>query len=389
MSIQPSPPPSTNGQIDRLRYFRVTTFFARIILSIIFWDLLIGRIWLIGPSVKARRPQRSQRMARRFRFLAINMGGVLIKLGQFLSARIDVLPVEITKELAGLQDAVPPIPNAEIQQVIRMELGDPDRIFTRVESEPMAAASLGQTHRAWLPVAGQPEQNEAVVIKVQRPHIERTVRTDLAALRVIARWVMKYRPIRTRANVPALMEEFGRTLWEELDYRLEVNNAAQFATLFDQYDGLYVPRFYNDYCTERVLVIENVEGLKLTDLDEITAAGIDPKQVADRLLDVYYIQVFEKAFFHADPHPGNIFLRARPDRPHAEDEPQPFDLIFIDFGMMGRIPDEVNKLFKQVMVSVTTRDATGLTEAYDQLGFFLPGADLDRISEAQSVILDQ
>lgn len=388
MSIQRAPSTDTN-EIDRMRYLRITTFFARIILSIVFWDLLVGRVWLIGPGVKARRPERYRRMSRRFRFLAVDMGGVLIKLGQFLSARIDILPPEIILELVGLQDEVPPIPGEEIQAVIYAELGDPLRIFTRVEQEPLAAASLGQTHRAWLPVEGQPEQLEAVVIKVQRPNIERTVRTDIAALRVVARWVMKYRPIRSRANVPALMEEFGDVLWEELDYQLELNNAGQFATMFQNYEGLYIPRFYDDYCTNRVLVIENVEGLKITEVDKLTELGIDSKQVADRLLDVFYVQVFDNAFFHADPHPGNLFLRARPDRPHADDEPTPFDLIFIDFGMMGRIPDETNELLRTMLVSMTTRNATKLTETYAKLGFFLPGADLDRITEAQERVLDQ
>ena len=388
MTTQQIPLPKTDEAIDRLRYFRITSFFARIILSVVFWDLFVARAWLIGPSVKASRPERFRKMSRRFRYLAVDMGGVLIKLGQFLSARVDILPPEIILELVGLQDEVPPIPHNEIDAVIRSELGNPDQIFTRVEKEPLAAASLGQTHRAWLRLPDR-DVEDAVVIKVQRPRIERLVRTDIAALRIVARWVMRYRPIRSRANVPALMEEFGEVLWEELDYKLELTNAGQFASMFESYDGLHIPRFYDQYCTGRVLVIENVEGLKITDVEQINALGIDSKQVADRLLDVYYIQVFDNAFFHADPHPGNLFLRARPDKPHAEDESTPFDLIFIDFGMMGRIPEETNQLLRTMLVSMTTRNARKLTETYQKLGFFLPGADLERITEAQERILDQ
>ena len=376
--------------IDRKRYGRITRFFARMILHFIMWDLIGGRVFLLRSRVRSNRTERYRQLARQFRDLAIDMGGVMIKLGQFLSARIDVLPIEIIEELRGLQDAVPPVDQAAIRTVIERELGNPTTTFAQLESQPLAAASLGQTHRAWLKAEdGSGERGDSVVVKVQRPDIEMVVRTDLAALRVVARWLMHYRPIRARANVPALMEEFAITLWEELDYRSEVENAERFAKIFDEYTGLYVPRFYRDYCTDHILVIENVESLKVTDLGALRDAGIDTHQVADRLLDVYFQQVFEESYFHADPHPGNIFIRPRADIEHAEEEPTPFDLIFIDFGMMGRIPEEVNDLLQTMLVSITTRNARGLTDAFTKLGFFLPSADLDRITEAQEQILDQ
>jgi predicted unusual protein kinase regulating ubiquinone biosynthesis (AarF/ABC1/UbiB family) len=396
MSLQPTPAPTTTttvsskqDSIDRLRYFRLTSFFAGVIAQFIFWDLLIGRIWIIGGVVKSRRPMRFRRIARRFRFLSVRMGGVMIKLGQFLSARVDILPSEIIEELVGLQDEVPPVPLSEIERVLNNELGDPLRVFVSWEQEPLAAASLGQTHRAWLRSMEQPIEGLPVVVKIQRPNIERLVRTDLSALERVSGWVMKYRPIRRRANVPALLEEFGETLWEELDYRLEVQNAERFAKIFDDGDGVYVPEFFTRYCTNRVLTMENVEGLKLTELDGIAAAGIDPKQIADRLLDIYYKQVFEASFFHADPHPGNLFLRTRPDRPHSASDPMPFDIVFIDFGMMGQIPERTTELLRKTLISVTTRNVQALTDAYADLGFFLPEADLDRIVEAQEKILNQ
>ena len=384
----PVPDEQLEQPIDKQRYTRITRFFARMILHIIMWDLVGGRLFLIKGKVKSNRPERYRKLARQFRELAVEMGGVMIKLGQFLSSRVDVLPMEIIQELAGLQDEVPPVPNDEIAAAIRTELGDPLLRFAEIETEPLAAASFGQTHRAWLKTDTD-ERGAAVVVKVQRPNIELTVRTDLAALRVVAKWMMNYRPIRTRADAPALMEEFAVILWEELDYVSEAENASRFADIFDSYAGMYVPKFYREHCTERVLVIENVESLKVTDVAAMTAAGIDSTQVADRLLDVYFQQVFEEAYFHADPHPGNIFIRPRPDKPHAEDAPTPFDIIFIDFGMMGKIPDEMHSLLGKMLVSITTRDSTGLTDAYAKMGFFLPGADLERISEAQSHILDQ
>lgn len=385
----PSQAPVQRERIDRLRYLRLTSFFARVILQIIFWDLLIGRIWVIGPIVKGRRDRRLRRVARRFRLLAIDMGGVMIKLGQFLSVRVDVLPPEIIEELLGLQDAVPPVPLSQIQSTLHDELGDPLRYFVRFEEEPLAAASLGQTHRAWLRSMQNPQEGEPVVVKVQRPNIETLVRTDLSALERVSGWVMKYRPIRRRANVPALLDEFGLTLWEELDYRLELENARHFAEIFAETDEVYVPQFFDRYCTTRILTIENVESMKISEVEAIAAAGVDPKQVADRLLDSYFKQVFDASFFHADPHPGNVFLRARPDRPHAPNEPTPFEIIFIDFGMMGRIPSETRSELQKLLIGVTTRDGRAVTQAYDRLGFFLPDADLDRIAEAQERVLDQ
>lgn len=380
-----SEPPQEEG-IDRRRYLRITTFFASVILSVIGNDLILGRVPLLKARVKNGRSERFRMFARRFRDLAAEMGGVMIKLGQFLSARVDVLPPEIILELIGLQDEVPPVDLAEIEGVLTAEFGDIDQRFQTFDKEPLAAASLGQTHRATMVTA---EGVRDVVVKVQRPDIESIVRTDLSALRTVAKWVMAYEPIRRRADVPALMEEFAVTLWEELDYRLEVENAERFRGMFAEYDGLVVPEFYEEACTGRVLVIENVSNLKITDTQELSEAGVDLGALADRLLDVYYRQVFDEAFFHADPHPGNLFVRPRPDLVTETTASTPFDLIFIDFGMMGRIPEGTLEILSRVLISMVTQNAAGLTQAFDELGFFLPGADLERISEAQSKVLEQ
>jgi len=289
--------------VDQRRYRRILWFFGGVIGHFIVLDLLIGRLLFIGGRVRASRPVRLQQMARRFRALAIDMGGVMIKLGQFLSARVDVLPAEITAELAGLQDEVPPVPFPAIMAALQTELGDVTSRFAEIEERPLAAASLGQAHRATLrgDVQGGAQK---VVVKVQRPGIEAVVRTDLAALRVVARWVMRYKPIRRRANVPALMEEFARTLWEELDYRAEAANAERFARIFAGEADVAVPKIYHEHSTGRVLTLENVEGIRINDVAAMPAVGIQPTIVAERLLDVYFKQVFQEGFFHADPHPG-------------------------------------------------------------------------------------
>ncbi len=378
------------------RFRRILFFFARIILHLVVWDILGGRIPLLKLAVRQSRPRRFRRWSHRFRELALDMGGVMIKLGQFLSARVDVLPPEVTEELQGLQDEVTPEVTERIMAVIEAELGDRRARFAAIEAQPLAAASLGQTHRAWLlPPDGQNERGAAVVIKVQRPNIAAIVETDLAALRIVARWTMRYRPIARRANVPALMEEFAKTLWEELDYRAEADNIERFAQMYANDPRVYIPAVYRQHCADRVIVMENVEAPKITDTAAMEAAGIDPGEVAETLLDVYFDQVFREGFFHADPHPGNLFIKPRPDIPWPPDEGElaeqgrPFWIIFVDFGMVGRVPSLMGENLRQVLISVTQRDGRKLTEAYQNLGFFLPGADLVRIAEAQNAVLDR
>ncbi len=395
MSEPTSTPLQTPDRIDRRRYRRILTFFAGIILHIILLDLIASRLPLLQKSIRASRPQRHRRASRRFRNLAVDMGGVMIKLGQFLSARVDVLPPEVTEELAGLQDEVAPVPNAAIQEVLQTELGDLSCRFAQIDLDPLAAASLGQAHAAWLLPAGSdphhnghlPQRGAPVVIKVQRPGIEDLVRTDLSALRVVARWAMRYRPIRRRANVPALLEEFARTLWEELDYRAEAGNAERFALLFADQPDVRMPGVYWQHCTNRVLTLERMEGIKITDTEAIRAASIDTTRVADRLLEVYFRQFFLEGFFHADPHPGNLFVN--PITSLEPDAPRPFELVFVDFGMMGHIKEPLSQNLQKVLVSVARQDAHTLTQACADMGFFLPGTDLERIEEALTVLLER
>ena len=375
--------------LERRRYRRILRFFGGAIGQFILLDLLLGRLPIVGDRIRQSRNGRLRHMARRFRVLAVDMGGVLIKLGQFLSARVDVLPLEITQELAGLQDEVPAEPWDKIAAALQQELGDVAAHFALIEETPLAAASLGQAHRARLHAT---EEHQSVVVKVQRPGIEEIVRVDLDALRVVARWIMRYRPIRRRANVPALMEEFAKTLWEELDYRAEAANAERFAQIFADEKDVRVPQIYHQHSTGRVLTLENVEGLRIDDVAGIRAAGISLSMLAERLLDIYFKQVFQEGFFHADPHPGNIFVRALPSpgvnaTDLATDAPTPFQITFIDFGMMGNIQKVMSDNLQRILLAVAKRDAAALTQIYSDMGFFLPGADLERITEAQEVVL--
>jgi predicted unusual protein kinase regulating ubiquinone biosynthesis (AarF/ABC1/UbiB family) len=234
-----------------------------------------------------------------------------------------------------------------------------------------------------------------VVIKIQRPGIEHLVATDLAAVRVVSRWAMLWPLISKRADVPKLIDEFARTLWEELDYRAEADNAERFRELFADDQTVYVPEIYRQYSADRVLTLEDVTSIKITDFDAIDASGVDRRVVARRLLDVYLRMIFDFGFFHADPHPGNLFVYPLPAKTNtevagqeAEPEEQPFYIVFVDFGMVGRITDQVKRGLRELLIAVGTRDSKRVLKAYQTLGVLLPSADLNRIEEAQAEAMD-
>jgi predicted unusual protein kinase regulating ubiquinone biosynthesis (AarF/ABC1/UbiB family) len=386
----------------RTRYLRILTFFIGILLRLIFTEVILARLGL-RTWIRRTRPRRLRKEATRFRDLAIRMGGVMIKVGQFLSSRLDVLPADVTEELAGLQDEVPAVPFPEIRQLAERELGIPlETRFEWVEEQPLAAASLGQVHRARLklimsdspdPATGgmdegeyQGEEFSEVVIKVQRPHIESIVEVDLAALRRVGEMLMRFRIVRERADVPALLREFSATVREEIDYLQEAENARRFYENFREHEDVHVPRVVSVLTTRRVLTLEDVYAIKITDYDAITAAGIDRKEVARRLLGTYLKQIFEDGFVHADPHPGNLFVT--PVGPAGEAPPR-WQLTFVDFGMTVRVNESVRAGLREMVIGVGTRDAARVVKSYQMLDMLLPGADLKAIEQMEAKIFNR
>jgi predicted unusual protein kinase regulating ubiquinone biosynthesis (AarF/ABC1/UbiB family) len=383
----------------RNRYRRIVWFFARIIVDLTFWDVILPRIGLGWWSRRNRR-SRLIRYASAYRVLAIRMGGVLIKVGQFLSTRVDVLPEEVTNELSGLQDEVPEEDFREIRVVLEKELGgELSRFFAQFNEKPMAAASLGQVHQACLFDTPDDDENSPkildVVVKVQRPNIENIIATDLAALQTVGKWLKRYPPIHKRADVPKLLGEFTKILYEEIDYLAEGRNAEIFYQHFNQDSDVLVPRVIWSHTTQKVLTLENVIGIKITDYEAITNAGISRKTVATKLLDTYLKQIFEDGFFHADPHPGNLFvrpIRSFDDNSMEEGEiegDQPFQLTFVDFGMVGRISNETVDGLREMLVGVGTQDPARLIKSYQILGILLPGADLELLEKAEQAAFDR
>jgi len=307
---------------------------------------------------------------------------VMSKMGQFLSARLDVLPEIITVELAGLQDEVPAERFEDIRRAAETELGAP--LLTRYltfDETPLAAASLGQVHRATLPATEPGGSARRVVVKVQRPKVELLIATDVAALKTVANWVKRYPPISRRADVPALLAEFKRITYEEIDYLAEGRNAETFAANFAGDAGVKVPAVVWTHCTGKVLTLEDVFAIKITDYAAITAAGIDRGAVAERLFQTYLRQIFDHRVFHADPHPGNLFVEALPV---GADGARPWRLIFVDFGMVGHVPPNLRAGLREAAIGVGTQDASRLIKAAQLMGMLLPGADLTLLERAQA-----
>ncbi|WP_431472886.1 ABC1 kinase family protein [Ornithinimicrobium sp. W1665] len=312
----------------------------------------------------------------------------MIKVGQFLSARLDVLPPEITAELSGLQDEVPAVDVAAVRRVAEAELALPlAEHFTWFDETPLAAASLGQVHRARLRPADAAEQGFTdVVVKVQRPHIQEVVEVDLSALRRVGGWLERYRPVRERADVRALVEEFAATTLQEVDYLAEGASAETFAANFADDPRVAIPAVVWELSGRRVLTLQDVSAIKLADHAAITAAGIDRAEVAQVLAETYLQQIFTDGLFHADPHPGNLFVTPRPDAGPGEPG---WTLTFIDFGMVGHVPEDLRAGLRDLLVAAGLRDGARMVAGLRRLDLLLPTADLAGIESAVDQVFER
>ena len=372
----------TNDPALKARYRRIIRFAARALAQAWWFELVLPRFGLARFAARGR-VRRLQKLAGRFHDLAVDLGGLMIKVGQFMSSRLDILPPEITRELEGLQDEVAPEQFARIVMQLERELGMPlDRAFARVDETPIAAASLGQAHRAHLsPGIAADIGFTEVVIKVLRPGIEQIVEVDLAALRRIGRWLARVKLVNRRADAPALVEEFATTSLEEIDYVHEAINVERFAADFADDPRVGTPVVVWERSARRVLTLSDVTAIKITDVDALLAAGIDPNAVAGELARATFEQIFVAGFFHADPHPGNIFVT--PSAEHG------FVLTYIDFGMMGEITDELKSGLQQFIFAVASRDARGWVVATQRLGVLLPSADTVELERAITALFDR
>ncbi|MCL5025612.1 MAG: AarF/ABC1/UbiB kinase family protein [Chloroflexi bacterium] len=279
------------------------------------------------------------------------LGGAFIKLGQVLSTRADLLPPEYIAELSKLQDAAPPVPFEQVRQTIYEELGEwPENVFGAFDPEPAASASIGQAHSARL------KDGREVIVKVRRPGIEAQVEQDLEILRGVSEWAEANTPIGEYYNLADLVDEFAYTLRNELDYNLEGRNADRFRQNFADDEGIYVPHVHWRFTTSKVLTLERVGGIKVSDAEALDRAGIDRHGVAENSVRLMLLEVFEFGFFHADPHPGNFFVR--PDG----------SIALIDFGMVGRVDKRMQEALLRIGLAAVRLDAEALADELYLLG---------------------
>ncbi|OLE56021.1 MAG: hypothetical protein AUG51_00395 [Acidobacteria bacterium 13_1_20CM_3_53_8] len=293
----------------------------------------------------------------------IRLGPTFIKIGQALGTRGDLLPLAYVKELALLQDQVPPFSTAEAYARIESELGRKIReVYAEIDAEPIAAASLGQVYRARL------HTGQEVAVKVQRPHLREIISFDIAILRNLVAHVNRYFPqANENADWEGMLREFAVTVFEEMDYVQEGHNADRFRSNFSEWRAVYVPKIYWTHTTKRVLTMEFIRGTKVIDLESLRARRISAVKVNRLLVRTYLKQLLEDGFFHADPHPGNLLVMDNGR------------LAFFDFGMTGRITPRLQSMMIDAFFHVVGRDVHGLGQDLINLNFLKPGVDPESV----------
>lgn len=370
-------PPRINRIAQMVRFFRVSR-------------LLLWTIWVIYRErqrvVKARARGNYEvqpnvevliRVLVEFRSTAVKLGVLMIKLGQFLSARADMLPERALEVLSQLQDEVPPEPFEHVVSVIESELGKPvEELFSVLERKCTAAASLGQVHKAVLKASG-----ETVAVKIQRPNIDQLVNMDLSTLRFVIWVIMRLVDTSEFIDLMGVYREFRRTVFEEIDYVRESSNLKRFREMFQDDPTIYIPQVYDQHVSRRVLVLEWIDGIKINDYEALDALGIDRLEVAKRTVSSYFHQFFTEGFFHADPHPGNIFVK----QGSAANGPV---IAFVDFGMVGSLTSSMKKAMKDLFTGFLLRDTKSLVNALTKLGFIGDGANLQAIERGLGLMME-
>ena len=332
-----------------------------------------------GGFTEAKKLERTERLANWLRLGLLRLGPTFIKIGQQFSTRVDVLSKPFITELEKLQDRVPPFPTSLAKQIVEEELGRPlGDVYEEFAEDALAAASLGQVHLAKLKMTG-----EQVIVKVQRPGLKEIFDIDLKNLRVIAQWLQKVDPKTDGAarDWVAIFDETARVLYDEVDYQNEARNAQEFAAQFAETEWIKVPKIYQQYTKTRTLCMEYAPATKINDVEAIRKMGIEPDRMARLAVEAYLQQVLRYGFFHADPHPGNVAV----DKGDPEGKGR---LVIYDYGMMGRIPDEVRGGFLELFYAVFEKNSDNAVKALSKMGVLVEtGGDLTAVKRTADFFL--
>ena len=341
--ITPDPRIGLKGYLRLLRILLSFFFFA----ARLFVNRRNWRLQRLTPDAETLN-----REGAKLRDKLLVLGPTFIKIGQTLATRADLLPIEYIQELSQLQDSVPPFATLEARAIIEQELqATIEAVFRSFDDVPVAAASLGQVYRATL------QTGQIVAVKVQRPNLAEQIDFDITVLRRIVRRLERYPNLIRGLDWNGTLNEFRSTIGEEMDYSQEVRNAEIFRKNFAGWKEVYVPRIFAIFSTKRLIVMEFIEGLKVTDVESLKEAGHLPPEVVRLLARTYLKQLLEDGFFHADPHPGN--LRVMSDG----------RLAFFDFGMVGRLSMDMQSQLISAFFHIVERDVEGLVDDMIRLGF--------------------
>jgi predicted unusual protein kinase regulating ubiquinone biosynthesis (AarF/ABC1/UbiB family) len=334
---------------------------------LLFGGLIIG---LLLDRSLGNTEKHSDIRANQLREILTQLGPTFIKVGQALSTRPDLIKKDFLEELIKLQDQLPAFDNDLAMQIVENQLKKPiDELFREISPRPIAAASLGQVYKAKL------YSGETVAVKVQRPNLLPVITRDLYLLRWASTWITPFLPLNLGENLTVVVDEFGTKLFEEIDYQNEGRNAEKFAANFSDDDSVMVPLIYWRYCTHTVLTLEWIDGIKFNDLDGIRAAGIDRDLLIRTAVVAGMRQLLEFGFFHADPHPGNLFVLGDGR------------MAFIDFGMMDQLTQHTKETIAGSVVHLINKDYLALTDDFVNLGFLTPDIDITPIIPALERVL--
>ena len=343
-------------------------------------DDIISKTHLLRPLrflfyLAPRRRDKSAPIGERIRLALEELGPIFVKFGQALSTRRDLLPTDIADELAKLQDAVPPFPAEQAVAIVEGAYGESvDTVFERFDKEPLAAASIAQVHTARLTTGHE------VIVKVLRPGVQEQIESDLAVLRVLAGLADRYWEHGKRLRPLEIVDEYEHTILDELDLMREAANTAQLKRNFEDSDMLYVPDVYWDYCRPEVLVQERIYGTPISDMDALHEAGTNIQVLAENGVEIFFTQVFRHNFFHADMHPGNIFvLTADPARPKYA---------AVDFGIVGTLSPEDQRYLAENFLAFFDRDYNRIAKLHLDSGWVPAGTRVDQLEAAVRTVCE-
>jgi len=322
-----------------------------------------------------RRRDRSASLGERIRLALEELGPIFVKFGQAISTRRDLLPPDIADELARLQDAVPPFPAQQAKDIVESAYGEPvATVFERFDDEPLAAASIAQVHSAKLKAGTE------VIVKVLRPGVEERIERDLDVLRMLAGLADRYWEHGKRLRPLEVVDEYEHTILDELDLMREAANTAQLKRNFQGSDMLYVPEIYWDYCRPEVLVQERIFGTPISDMATLRAAGTNIQLLAENGVEIFFTQVFRHNFFHADMHPGNIFI--------LHEDPQKPKYAAVDYGIVGTLSPEDQRYLAENFLAFFDRDYHRIAKLHVDSGWVPPGTRVDQLEAAVRTVCE-